>query len=247
MRVTENDDIVYLVLKSIEESAEPIGAGTIRRAILPQASLSMATVGIILRNLQERELVVREGFRGHLLTPKGKEFLETYRHRQKKACLADRIFDYLTGNDRQRLADILEARRAIETEAARLAAMRAEEADLLRLSRNVEEQKRASSGRQRATLDREFHGALLDAARNALLATLFDFSEQVTSASDRDPVDVFLWKVREKIGSELVEDHAKILRAVSQGDAAGAERAMAEHMDRVLAFLESPAETSPEK
>jgi GntR family L-lactate dehydrogenase operon transcriptional regulator len=247
MRVTENEDILYLVLKSIEDSAEPIGAGTIRRAILPQASLSMATVGIILRDLQERGFVVREGFRGHRLTTNGKSFLETYRNRQKKACLADRIFDYLTGSDRQRLVDILEARRAIETEAARLAATRAEKADLLRLSRNMEDQRRASSERQRAALDREFHAVLLDAAHNALLNTLFDFSEQVTSASDGDPVDGFLLKVREEIGFDLVEDHARILLAISRKDAAGAEKAMGEHMDRVLAFLEHPPESLPEK
>jgi GntR family L-lactate dehydrogenase operon transcriptional regulator len=238
VRLTENEEVLYLVMKSIEESQTPIGAGAIQRAIASRVRLSSASVGIILRDLQDQGLVVREGYRGHRLTPKGRTFLENYRNRQKKACLADRIFDYLTGSERQRLADILEARRAIETEAARLAASRAEELDLRRLGRNVEEQGKTTEARQRSLLDREFHAALLDAAHNPLLNTLFDFSEQLTAASDGESVDNFLSKIREEIGEILFEDHLRVLRAVSARDAAEAERAMAAHMDRVLAFLD---------
>jgi GntR family transcriptional repressor for pyruvate dehydrogenase complex len=238
VRVTENEEILYLVMKTIEDSPSPIGAGGIQRSISSRISLSPASVGIILRDLQDRGLVVREGYRGHRLTQKGRAFLEGYRNRQKKACLADRIFDYLTGSERQRLVDILEARRAIETEAARLAASRAESHDLQRLSRNVEEQKKTVVARQRSLLDREFHAALLDAAHNPLLNTLFDFSEQITAASDGESVDQFLSKVRQEIGQILVEDHLRILGAVSARDAAEAEKAMAAHMDRVLAFLD---------
>lgn len=238
VRLTENEEVLYLVMKSIEESQTPIGAGAIQRAIASRVRLSSASVGIILRDLQDQGLVVREGYRGHRLTPKGRTFLENYRNRQKKACLADRIFDYLTGSERQRLADILEARRAIETEAARLAASRAEELDLRRLGRNVEEQGKTTEARQRSLLDREFHAALLDAAHNPLLNTLFDFSEQLTAASDGESVDNFLSKIREEIGEILFEDHLRVLRAVSARNAAEAERAMAAHMDRVLAFLD---------
>ena len=237
VRVTENEDILYLVLKSIEESAAPIGAGTIRRHILPQASLSMATVGIILRDLQDRGLVIRQGYRGHQITDDGRNFLAAYRNRQKKACLADRIFDYLTGSDRQRLVDILEARRAIETEAARLAACRAGEADISRLRRNVQEQLSSGSEREGAALDREFHAILLDAAHNPLLNTLFDFSEQLTAASDGESVDHFLVKVREEIAGALIEDHGRVLEAVARHDQGEAEKAMGAHLDRVIAFL----------
>jgi len=238
VRVTENEEVLYLVMKSIEESQAPIGAGAIQRAIAPRVRLSPASVGIILRDLQDQGLVVREGYKGHRLAPKGREFLERYRNRQKKARLADRIFDYLTGSERQRLVDILEARRAIETEAARLAASRADEMDLRRLSRNVEEQGKTGEARQRSLLDREFHAALLDAAHNPLLNTLFDFSEQLTAASDGESVEWFLSKVREEIGETLAEDHLRILRAVSDREAEAAEKAMAAHMDRVLAFLQ---------
>ena len=244
MRVTENEDILYMVLRSIEESSAPIGAGSIQRAISPQASLSMATVGIILRDLQDRGFVVREGYRGHLITPEGRDFLAAYRNRQKKACLADRIFDYLTGSDRQRLVDILEARRAIETEAARLAAARALEADIERLRRNVTEQLSCRGERTRAALDREFHAILLDAAHNPLLNTLYEFSEQLTAASDGETVDHFLGQVREEIGAALVEDHRRVLEAIAVKDAHLAEKAMAAHLDRVIDFLRDTREPS---
>ena len=247
MRITENEEIIYLVLKALDNSKTPAGAGTIRRSLLPQFGVSMATVGIILRDLQDRGFVIREGFRGHTLTEEGRVFMAGYRDRQKKACLADRIFDYLTGSDRQRLADILEAHRAIETEAARLAAARADQQDIGRLARNAEEQRRASAERQRAALDREFHAVLLDAAHSPLLGTLFDFLEQVTAASDGETVDQFLSKVREEIAPVLAEDHAQIFQAISRKDAAGAEKAMSAHMDRVLAFLEFPAGIPPKE
>jgi len=247
MRITENEEVIYLVLKALDNSKTPAGAGTIRRALLPRFSVSMATVGIILRDLQDRGFVIRKGFRGHTLTEAGRVFMAGYRDRQKKACLADRIFDYLTGSDRQRLADILEARRAIETEAARLAAARADQQDVGRLARNAEDLRRASAERQRAALDREFHAVLLDAAHNPLLGTLFDFLEQVTEASDGESVGQFLSKVREEIAPALAEDHARILQAISRKDASGAEKAMSAHMDRVLAFLEVPAGIPPKE
>jgi len=247
MRITENEEVIYLVLKALDNSKTPAGAGTIRRALLPRFSVSMATVGIILRDLQDRGFVIRKGFRGHTLTEAGRGFMAGYRDRQKKACLADRIFDYLTGSDRQRLADILEARRAIETEAARLAAARADQQDVGRLARNAEDLRRASAERQRAALDREFHAVLLDAAHNPLLGTLFDFLEQVTEASDGESVGQFLSKVREEIAPALAEDHARILQAISRKDASGAEKAMSAHMDRVLAFLEVPAGIPPKE
>ncbi len=247
MRITENDEIVYQVLKVLDETATPIGAGSIRKNLLPDYRVSMASVGIILRDLQERGLVIREGFRGHVVSVKGRDFLMAYRNRQKNACLADRIFEYLTGNERQRLENILEARRAVETEVARLAAKRANDADIAQLSRNTGELMKARGGREKARLDREFHALLLDSAKNPLLNTLFDFSEQVTAASDGASLEQFLAAVREKIGSTLCKDHSDILKAIMNKDGAGAEKAMAAHIDRILYLLENPLGRPPEK
>src|SRR6185295_2249054 len=78
--------------------------------------------------------------------------------------------------------EVIEVRLAIEPVVARLAALRASQADIRRLEGLVSETKDASDPLVYEKADERFHRAVAEAARNALFLSLFD----TLSASRRD-------------------------------------------------------------
>ncbi len=78
--------------------------------------------------------------------------------------------------------EVIEVRLAVEPVIARLAALRASQADIRRLQGLVEETRRATDPAVYEKADERFHRAVAEAARNALFLSLFD----ALSASRRD-------------------------------------------------------------
>ena len=78
--------------------------------------------------------------------------------------------------------EVIEVRLAVEPVIARLAALRASQADIRRLHGLVAETKDAADPLVYEKADERFHRAVAEAARNALFLSLFD----TLSASRRD-------------------------------------------------------------
>jgi DNA-binding FadR family transcriptional regulator len=78
--------------------------------------------------------------------------------------------------------EVIEVRLAVEPVIARLAALRASQADIRRLQGLVEETRQATDPAVYEKADERFHRAVAEAARNALFLALFD----TLSASRRD-------------------------------------------------------------
>ncbi|MBA9002076.1 FadR/GntR family transcriptional regulator [Thermomonospora cellulosilytica] len=126
------------------------------------------------------------------------------------------------------LLEILEVRRGLETEAARLAAARRTEADVAairRALRRCEERLAAGDRAGFVEADLAFHTAVVEATHNRVLVDLYgDFSEAlraaITTAADLlDHVEV---------------PHAPIADAVAEGDAEAAERATQSCLEAVI-------------
>ena len=125
------------------------------------------------------------------------------------------------------LLDLLEVRKMIEPAAARLAATRATEVDLLRIERErlrIEESKDWSGMAQH---DLALHTAIIEAARNPVLtelnnalATLQRKSREITGASAPDC-------------RAMLRNHSLIVDAILRGEAEAAEKAMLEHLHQV--------------
>lgn len=127
-------------------------------------------------------------------------------------------------------AEIIAVRLLIECRCARLAADRADEAELQRLDDILEASARMLEKRdveQMMLLDREFHESLAHAARNTVLAdvlrNLHDRSLRFWFISLQDPVH----------HRKVLEQHRAIVAALHRRDADAAEAAMHEH---ILAF-----------
>ena len=130
-----------------------------------------------------------------------------------------------------RLREIVEVRRALETESARLAALRRTASDLACLDEVFAGRERAwASGDAEAFVeaDARLHQAVVAAAHNEVLAELYrDFGEALRAS------------VRENVGPDLTPDryvdHAPLVAAIRAADPHAAASAAAGYLDETLA------------
>jgi DNA-binding FadR family transcriptional regulator len=112
---------------------------------------------------------------------------------------------------------VIEARIAIETEAAALAAERRTPADLRAIRRALGERAERRSGiEEHVDADTAFHRAVVTAAHNPILTELFDsFTPRVREAM------VEMLRIRKKFGSDTDHDaHVRLADAIADHDGA---------------------------
>jgi GntR family transcriptional repressor for pyruvate dehydrogenase complex len=147
-------------------------------------------------------------------------------------------FDARHGESRSAVIQMAEVRRALEAEAAGLAAQRRQPQDLERLQSAVLELDRAvGSGGDGVEEDLKFHQAIADAAHNPFLIGTLDYLAQfmrgaigVTRANEARRAD---------FAAQVREEHAAVLRAIESGDVAQARAAASSHMDNAIRRIES--------
>lgn len=142
------------------------------------------------------------------------------------------FFNWAMRLERGTAVELLELRRGIEIESARLAARRRTPAELIELHHLVAEMRRHLHDVDAYTgLDYQFHLLIATAARNAMLRHLV--------VSIRGPLkDTIREGLRRKYTAAMRErvqaSHDEILAALEAGDSTVAEQAMAQHFDRAL-------------
>ncbi|GGP96793.1 FadR/GntR family transcriptional regulator [Streptosporangium pseudovulgare] len=134
--------------------------------------------------------------------------------------------------------EILEVRRALEVEAARLAATRRTDADIARIRSALAERERAwESGGPEAFVEADlaFHIAVVEATHNRVLSDLYeDFSAALRAS---------ITAAGTSINSTYIP-HDAIARAIADGDVAAAERAGHACMEHILISLTEAQELS---
>lgn len=132
---------------------------------------------------------------------------------------------------RTEVSELYIVRQLLESEAARLAAGRIDEADnRQRLEKALEEMDLARAGTNQhafADTNRRFHDLILELAGNSLLAQL---ASQLQTQAYR------LHAMRFVLSNENIADaidyHERVGQAILRGDGATAARAMRQHIDR---------------
>ncbi|MGI4949781.1 MAG: FadR/GntR family transcriptional regulator [Janthinobacterium lividum] len=141
--------------------------------------------------------------------------------------------------DPQLVRSLFELRLVIEPAAAALAAARRDKADLTRMRAALIDMRRftlaTSQGRQ---ADRDFHDTILRATRNDAIAVL--------SASIGAAVN-WTTQYKQRLGAlprDAIPDHARVLEAITAGDADGASAAMRLLVELALEDTHSVAQPS---
>jgi len=129
---------------------------------------------------------------------------------------------------RRRLPDVLEAREALETKLAELAAQRRTDDDLAEIDAALAEMRaQVESGDLGADGDRRFHAAITAAAHSTMLAefmrTIADEIAESRQESLRQP----------NRPSKSLSQHERIAEAIREGNSRGAVTAMRRHLRTV--------------
>jgi len=147
----------------------------------------------------------------------------------------------LTATDvlrRARILEVDEVRRAVEVEAARLAATRVRPADLDVLSGLLRQELVGGDTGGFVDADLEFHHAVIAAAGNDLLGTLCDqlhepLRQTITALAEDEPEL-----------PDTGEDHAALLDAIRDADPDRAAEVTVRHFDAII-DLRRPTRSAP--
>ena len=226
----KRDDLEFEALSILAENHDPIGSSTLN-ALLREAGLnvSAATIGRMLSDFDYRGMTVKHGYRGRLVTEKGLDKLAELREKFQWENLSAKFYDALDVPTKDTLIDVLIARRGIERETTRLAAMKATSDDIDLICKALEIQsEKAASGIQIFESDLAFHRAIAAASKNKILAAAYDFIWQNGKFSP------FIEYIRNYVGGKIVIDHGKILSAIVQRNPHEAEQAMIAHIESLI-------------
>ena len=245
------------ILQVIAAMDAPVGSRVLRQQLMPHGiDLSEATAGRWLSELTEHGFLEGHGRQGRILTDSGKTRLENLRTRHDTWSGVSDLFQMYEAVDPAHLMDLLHARRLIEPEIARLAALRATDKDLERISTSAEGTNRiprsspdetCSNGSQRheailtAQTDTAFHFAVAQGAHSPALATTVRL---LRSAEPHFPIFV---RVREYLGHRVLIEHQEIAAAILRRDADKSQELMYRHVDGVLADVERYALSDPDQ
>ena len=222
------------ILSLLADINEPMGSVTLSLKLKEKKlNMSSATVGRILVRLDHEGLTSRNGFRGRLLTDAGQNRFKELKNKQQLAELTTKFYESIDAESKDDLIDVLIARRGIEQESARQAAIRATKEDLQKLQKlyNMQE-KDPSNSLGVSDTDTLFHQAIGRASKNKVLLAAYDFIWQNGRYS---PVMAY---IRISIGSAIATDHGKILNAMLERDANKAARCMASHIDSLISDVQ---------
>ncbi|WP_420810566.1 FadR/GntR family transcriptional regulator [Jiangella aurantiaca] len=217
------DLVIESLLTDVEQGRISVG-----ETLPPEAELasefgvSRAVVREALRSLQVQGVVEIVNGVGSVIRPLTATPLATY------VDFATRLKDVST-------VELLEVRRGVEAEAARLAADRATADDVATLRELVDQMGAAMDDPVRyAELDTAFHLAIARASRNAMLAHLVEAIRLPMRASIERGLDV--WAGAGHV-DKVQQIHVAILDAIAGGDPARAVAAMDHHFEQVLLII----------
>jgi len=231
---TIQKETLYKVLQVLGTSSEPIGAGALASELRKRGSpVSMATAGRILQNLEENDYAEKISNKGRILSPKGQKYLDQLESERKGHLFAQSFFEELYIRSPEDLLNILVARRAIERETARLAALNATKEDLTEIRVFAEI---LDGGPENissiSVVDRMFHEAVAKAGKNNLLLSVLKLVRQDVN------IQHVMALIRQEEGRILGGDHLPIYEAIATRDPAAAEKAMLDHIDNIIKDVE---------
>lgn len=232
--------VYYLLMKCIGEGEGPAGSWSLKASLSRYGlEYSTATVGRYLKELDDKEYTVQKGNQGRVLTPAGSAWLGGMEEMLDRARMRNQMAQAMQVTEYDELIDLLNVRRILETEAARLAALNAGKEDLALLEQSVKIHREYVMENQDPTdpaLD--FHAVIAQISHNKFILALLNmliFEEKKIEA-------VFETLVTRERGKIYVKEHEDIARAIQKKDAKKAAELMQTHIEELCAAIEEQSE-----
>lgn len=232
--LSDREKLEYDVLTIIRDANGPMGCGSLAVKLQSMGhSVSEATVGRILRDLDFAGFTEKAGFRGRKLSMDGQGRLAVLENKDRRLKWGEELMAAVQGHTKEQLLEVLVARRVIESELAYLAAKNATKQELTSLKNVLGRQRHMlECGDGAAAEDVDFHNIIAVMARNRVLAAAVALIRQDTQLS---PV---LEHIRLQVHSLVYVDHQKIVENIVEGKADEAKEAMVEHINNLIHDVE---------
>ncbi len=192
------------------------------------------------RDLQVSRGSVREAYR--TLAALGILEIESGRRPRLRAIdprVLGQVFDYALNTAQVSVAHVIETRRAIELQAAQLAARYATEAQRRTLRELAAQMRSAGTDHaRRVASDMAIHSVIAEASGNPLNSLLLDALRSPVEASSRIHFDD---KRSESELIRVIDAHDAVVERICAGDPAGAATAMSYHFDCSIVRVKRPA------
>lgn len=224
------DERDAIVLECIRDAGEPMGSWSLAEELEKRGSKSSsASIGRILYRLESLGLVESQANKGRVITGEGVRALQKSRTINSIAAHQKHLEQLLNSRILDEFVMVLQARKAIERETARLAAESCPESCVRQLEAILAEQEeKASRGESIAEVDIAFHRAIAEASNNSALLALYGILAMMGQQSE-----LFEF-VRSRVNSPYRQAHRCILEALKAHDQDEAERCMIRHMDSLI-------------
>ena len=228
--VTKKEKIEYELLNMLADTIVPVGSVTLSLLLKEQGlDVSGATVGRVLSEFDYKGYTAKYGYKGRMLTSPGQERYAELKNKQQLAEYSQKFYESVDAESRDNLIDVLIARRGIERETVRLAAIHATREDIGTLVHMYSVQKEDDAkGKRSHDSDVRIHQMIAQASKSQVLAAAYDFIWQNGKFS---PVMEY---IRTTVGSAMVVEHGRILEALIDKDPDEAEERMVAHIDNLI-------------
>lgn len=128
--------------------------------------------------------------------------------------------------------EVLELRRLVEPGACALAAVRMNKTQLAKLKRIVAAMKKRGNNPSMQQSDKEFHTLIAESTENAAIAATVNWLWELREHSELNRV--FHARILEEGIFPNVDQHERVLQALSKADAEMAQQAMSDHLDYAI-------------
>jgi DNA-binding FadR family transcriptional regulator len=200
-----------------------------------------ATAGRLLRKLDRAGLTIAIRTRGRVITDKGHRRLAELRLAQRQDERSAQLVEATKATEIHELVDLLYVRRAVDGEAARLAAMRATDEDIHRMaavdSAHVDDWRQIDT---RVTSSRTFHRLIATASHNAMLIAVVTILLDDAHEPLARLLDQLTIPSNDGSRSSFALEHHATLEAIRNRDPDVAESTMRAHIDHLIREVQGP-------
>lgn len=231
VHVLSMTELEYDILSYLAQSEGPVGSGQLFLSLRDRYGLGQASIGRKLQEMDRAGYTRRLGYKGRVITPQGKKRLKELLQEVLKRANHQHFLECLDVSNLNRLLDVLAVRKVLEKEAARTAAMKATHEDLREIQRALEAQRASIATGDEETASREdaeFHDLVAKASKNEVLR------RALRLVAGESGFSAYTSQMRARAGGSLGVDHFEIFERIRARDPAGAEAAMAAHIDSVM-------------
>lgn len=234
-RNVPTDDAGYIALKELADSPEPIGCWRIRAALHAAGIVaSEATAGRLLRQLDQEGLTRALDSRGRVLTDKGRRRLAALEDAHRRHSYHKDLLQAVRAESIEDVRDLLTARRAVEAETARLAALRGTARDIQEIEKAVHWHiQEMRSGGDRLDHNRAIHRLIAQASRSRILQAVVNVLLQ------EEYLQELQTHIQRAVDGFAPKDHLLVLQAIKDRQPDRAAEAMRAHIDRLLRVVQS--------